>query len=273
MSKSSELGNILRRTVSGDKERGEDGYNLFSTIAAPSSAAFAVQIEEADERRNKTLYIKGFFHILEKILSPDELRFMKYKYNKPVPDHIIAGWLGIPNPLKIISKKVAANKRRFQRLKQLYPWEGAEMFERVLLSRFSDIVNNPSAYHFRRADQKTEERLALAEKTHEERMAYYAEYHKGRRPFRREYMRGYQSAKYKSIKELRYKLQPALLKLKEAARYLGVGHDSVLKPEIPQEALLIALDGLAVISKGTIERVISFIENDFRWEEDGGQNG
>ena len=79
--------------------------------------------------------------------------------------------------------------------------------------------------------------------------------------------------KYKSIKELRYKLQPALLKLKEAARYLGVGHDSVLKPEIPQEALLIALDGLAVISKGTIERVISFIENDFRWEEDGGQNG
>ena len=36
---------------------------------------------------------------------------------------------------------------------------------------------------------------------------------------------------------------------------------------------MIALDGLAVISKGTIERVISFIENDFRWEEDGGQNG
>ena len=211
-SKSYEIGNITRRNISGQTELDED-FTLFDTIANPSSTLFAERIEEREDKINRARYIKGFFQVLEKILTPEEFRFIKYRYTKNLPDKIIAGWLGLINPLKSIAEKVQNNPKPFARLKKLYPWEGAETFERVLLSKFAAIVKNPESEGAITLDKPTIKKLDYAAKTHEERMQYHLNYQESRRPYRNEYMRGYQAA----LSNSRHKLQE---QIDDICRYL-----------------------------------------------------
>lgn len=195
LSKSTELWNITHRNQSGNAFMyGEENVEYFDTIGRKDSTEFVADIEEGAERRNQVLYIKGYFAILEQILDSEEFRFIKCRYKKNLPDHIIAGWIGIVNPLVRISQKVLKNKEKFVQLKKEYPWDGAETFERVLLKKFSDIIQNPEKEGAVTLDKKTAEKLKLAKMTKEERKQHYLEFNEARRPYRNEYMRGYAAA-------------------------------------------------------------------------------
>lgn len=73
MSKASELYNIRKRNISGDQKRSEDGYNLFSTIVAPDSTAFAARLELESELAARLRYCRAFMYELGKVLTAREI--------------------------------------------------------------------------------------------------------------------------------------------------------------------------------------------------------
>ena len=166
MSKASEFANITRRNIRGDKEIGEDGYNMFSTIAAPYSTAFAEKLEEAsdvDGKEARRRYIRAFLYGLKKVL-PEE-QFMKIRNGMKSDHDISCITLGTASQL-------LKQKQKFEKLKELFPWDGAGTYER----RFFDQIQ--------RLDEKRG-------KINNRRKKWYIEHREHRRKKQFEYQQRY----------------------------------------------------------------------------------
>ena len=131
MSKSAELHNIRCRNISGDREIGGEGFTLFSVIAAPDSVAFAERLETESELAQRRRYCGAFLYGLKKVLPMSE-----YK-------QLCEGLKNKDGKAKGISPTTAAiilaNRYKFARIKQLYPWCGVTVFERRFFQRLQAV--------------------------------------------------------------------------------------------------------------------------------------
>ena len=156
MSKASELYNIRKRNISGDQKRSEDGYNLFSTIVAPDSTAFAARLELESELAARLRYCRAFMYELGKVLTAREIAEL-------------AETGGLCNGVQIsTANRLLSLFPKFCKIKQLYPWSGAAKKKKKL---FSALYQNRE----RRAKQR-EYRQANRDRLIEYKHRYYAEY-------------------------------------------------------------------------------------------------
>lgn len=120
---------ILKRN--GDREEGNSFFDLYDNKENNPEEILL----NKDQARERAIFLKRYFAILSKCLSPEEIRFLKLKIKTGKPDKLIACWCGLHSRdvYKNIRDKLIAQQENIEDIINCSEWGNAELFAKMFL--------------------------------------------------------------------------------------------------------------------------------------------